>query len=184
MRERNVERATDGGAEIFRWLTGGLAGAVGWLLGGYDAALSALAVVWVCELALALLADLQDGRTDADKCWGYITKKVATWPIVVAMQAVDAYLNADGLVRTAIIGSYIFVDVTRMAFSAAVLGAPIPQPVLDLLNAYQKPRADALTTAMQDARDSAAAARLSAEASAQAATRAEASGNKPDEGKP
>lgn len=111
-----------------------LGGALGAVLGGWDGFLYALILFVIVDYVTGLMAAYVKKEISSETGFIGIMKKVVIFCLVAIGYVIDAHvLGNGGVVRTAVIFFYLSNEGISILENAAVMGLPIPQKLLDVL---------------------------------------------------
>lgn len=108
-------------------------GIVSYLWGGWDMFLSTLVTLMIIDYFLGVMCGYTTENLSSQIAFKGILKKVAMFAVIAVAYRVDIITNAEGIIRGAVLFSYIGVEGMSILENAAMLDAPIPEKLKEAL---------------------------------------------------
>lgn len=111
-----------------------IGGWFGWFLGGYDGFLYALVAFVAVDYVLGVFCAVLEKRLSSEIGAKGIIRKVVIFSLVGVAHIIDGNIIGSGsAIRTAVIFFYLSNEGISILENAAVLGLPIPEKLVDVL---------------------------------------------------
>lgn len=111
-----------------------IGGWLGWFLGGYDGFLYALVAFVAVDYVLGVMCAVLEKRLSSEIGAKGIIRKVVIFSLVGIAHIIDGNIIGSGsTIRTAVIFFYLSNEGISILENAAVLGLPIPEKLVDVL---------------------------------------------------
>ncbi|MBR6525478.1 MAG: phage holin family protein [Clostridia bacterium] len=134
--------------KIWKNMTGVLFSAatyLGWLLGGWDAALGIMFIFMGVDYVTGVMAAFH-GSSDKTPGGGFssraafvgVTRKLVMLLIIMLAAALDRLMGTQGVCRIASIGFYVANEGMSIVENAARLGVPFPRALLRVLETLRE----------------------------------------------
>jgi toxin secretion/phage lysis holin len=132
-------------ADFIKWLVAGLAGAVGYLFGGWNAWFITLLIFIGLDYITGMMASAiealrakgtpQEGKVGLSSKVGLagLFKKFKYLGVVIVAHLVDGAVGLNGTLRTVVIGYLIANEGLSILENAARVGVPFPAKLMDVL---------------------------------------------------
>jgi len=126
-----------------QYVFAGIGGFMGWFLGGLDGFLYALIVFVVVDYITGLMAAFIQKKLSSETGFKGICKKVAIFCLVGVGHILDAQvIGAGSVLRTAVIFFYLSNEGISIIENVAVIGLPVPQKLIDVLEQLKEEKED------------------------------------------
>lgn len=123
---------------VIKGSAGVCGGVVSYLWGGWDMFLSTLVTMMALDYILGIMCGYTSAKLSSQVAFKGITKKVAMFAVVAVAYRIDVVTGAEGVIRGAILFSYIATEGISILENAAMLDAPIPEGLKEKLIQLQK----------------------------------------------
>lgn len=106
---------------------------VNYLWGGWDMTLKILITFMVLDYVLGVICGFKEKQLSSETAFNGILKKVTILIIVAVGTSIDNTLNAQGVIRSAVMFFYVGLEGISITENAGRMGVPIPEQLKDAL---------------------------------------------------
>ena len=129
-----------------KWIIGVGGGAASFLFGGWDASLTALALMMAFDYATGFLASAKEGKLSSSASFWGIVRKVSTFVVISAVywMALNALPDPKQAfaIRDGAAVAFFFTEALSVIENCGRLGVNIPKPVRDMIDQFSKKEED------------------------------------------
>lgn len=118
---------------IISFITGTLATALVYFLGGWDIALQLLITVVVLDYMTGLLKAIYNKKVNSTISFKGIVKKIGYFILVALAVLLDNITGGTGAIRTLVIYFFVANEGISIVENWGAMGLPLPQKVIDTL---------------------------------------------------
>lgn len=118
---------------IFSSIVGACGALANYLWGGWDMALKTLLLFMVLDYILGVICGFMDKKLSSEVAFKGIFKKVTILIVVAVAVNIDNAINAQNLIRGAILFFYIALEGISILENSGKMGVPIPDKLKDAL---------------------------------------------------